>query len=80
MCYCHQSDFPDGWSFVGFFFVCFIYSFLAALHSMQHLSSPSSNQTVPLAVEVQNPNHWTAREFPGILYVFNTTNATPVCS
>ena len=47
MCYCHYIFQVAG---VLVILVLFIH-FLAALHSMQHLSSPNSNQTVPLAVD-----------------------------
>ena len=36
-------------------------------HSMQNLSSPTSDQTHAPAVEVQSPNHCTAREFPRLV-------------
>ena len=38
--------------------------FLAALHGLQDLSSPTRDWTWALAVKVPSPNHWTAREFP----------------
>ena len=34
------------------------------------LQGPQS-KSVPLAVKVQNPNHWTAREFPSFLLKIN---------
>ena len=41
--------------------------FLAALGDLQNLSS--------LAVKAMSPNHWTIREFPGMLV--NKTDARP---
>ena len=48
-----------------YYFYC-----LAALHGLQDLSSSTRDQTVPLAVKAQSPNHWTARKFPE-LYSLN---------
>ena len=39
-------------------------------HTVQHVGSYFTNQVLnqgPPAVEVQTPNHWTAREFPEML-------------
>ena len=41
-----------------------LFVFLPMLHSLQDISFPNRDQTQPLAVKVQSPNHWTTREFP----------------
>lgn len=41
---------------------CFAF-FLAVLPGLQDLSSPD-----PLGSEVQSPDQWTAREFPGLSF------------
>ena len=40
---------------------------------MQDLSAQTRHRTLPPAVEVQNPNYWTAREFPVILFLKKKT-------
>ena len=42
------------------------FSFLAMLHGLCDLSSPSrpGSEPTPLAVEVWSPNHWTTRKVP----------------
>ena len=46
----------------------YLFTYLAVLHGFWDLSSPTSDRTWAPAVKVQNPNHWTAREFLGILF------------
>ena len=56
----------------GFCCCCCFYIFLAGLHSMQHLSSPSRDRTppragiepTPLAFEAWSLNQWTTGEVP----------------
>ena len=38
--------------------------FLATLHGLQDLRSPTRDRNWPLPVKAPSPNHWTAREFP----------------
>ena len=47
-------------------------SVLAAPHGLQDLSSPTRDWTQATAVETLSPNHWTARELPERLFLFNT--------
>ena len=56
--------------------VCFFWFFvfnLAALCSLQDLSSPTRDWTRALAVKVPSPNHWTAREFPDFAILIGIT-------
>ena len=73
----------------GFFSVCThlwcLFFFLATLHGMQDLSSLTRDWTVSPSVEVQSPNHWTAREFPGVSFLKRTPvlldySSTPMTS
>lgn len=52
--------------------VILVYLFIFWLHCIacSILVPQAAIKLCPLAVEVQSHNHWTAREFPGILYVF----------
>ena len=43
---------------------CVGFLFVAATCDVWDLSSPTRDQTWAVAVEVWNPNHWTARECP----------------
>ena len=53
--------------------LCFLFCvFLATRHSLQNISSPNRDQTRPLAVEVQSPNHWTTREFPETCFLMTS--------
>ena len=62
------SDFcpPNLWenAFPLVSFVCFFD------YATQDLSSQIWDRPRPMAVKAQNPNHWTAREFPYISIVF----------
>ena len=64
--HCATREVPGLLLFGGFFF------FLAMLHGMWDLSSPTRDQTLALpAVQAWSPNHWTAREFPDPFYFCN---------
>ena len=69
-----ESSLGDGQeigSFLSFFF------FWTMPSSLWDLSSPLGIETEPLAVKVQSPNHWTAREFPEVpfyYFLFFTSN------
>ena len=41
-----------------------VFGFLAPLHSLWDLSSPTRDWTWAPAVRASSPNHWIAREFP----------------
>ena len=41
-----------------------VFFFFDTPRGMRDLSSRPGIEPVPPAVEVQSPNHWTAREFP----------------
>ena len=47
--------------------------FLAALHSLQDLSSLTRDWTQTTAVKVPSPNHWTARELPHLILSWSTS-------
>ena len=41
--------------------------FSPTLCGLQEFSSPPGIEPRPLAMKAWNPNHWTSREFPGLL-------------
>ena len=41
---------------------------LAMPHGLQDLSSPPGDQNQAPTVKTLSPNHWTAREFPGVVF------------
>ena len=41
-----------------------LFFFLAMLHGLWDLSSPTRYRTHPLGSEAQSPNYWTTSEFP----------------
>ena len=45
----------------------YLFFFWSCLTACRMLVSRSGIELVPLAVEVQSLNHWTAREVPGVL-------------
>ena len=58
-------------SFFKLAFMLFFFSyFLATLHSLQDLSSPTRDWTLALAVKVLGPKSWISREFPKVQLFF----------
>ena len=57
--------------------VVLIFFLLAAPHGLQDLSSPTRDQSQAPAVKALSPNHWTAREFP-VLIFYNGLSKLPV--
>ena len=50
---------------------CFFFFFWSCREACEILVLRPGIEPVPLAVEAQSPNHWTAREFPhGLCYMF----------
>ena len=50
----------------------YLFIYLAAVHSMQDLSSLTGMEPTHAAVEVRSRNHWTARELPGYNFLINS--------
>ena len=51
--------------------------FLAVLHSLWDLSSPTGNQTSVLAVKMPSLNLWTTMEFPLSVFLKEMTESEP---
>ena len=49
-------------------YIFFNFFFLAVPHGMLDLSSRPGIEPAPRAVEARSPNHWTAREFPKLIF------------
>ena len=63
--------------------VSLFFFFLAVPHGMKNLSSLTRDRTCAPAMEVQSPNHWTAREsgrFPVFSFSFFLTGLGLHCS
>ena len=57
--------------FLFFFFFWFNFKiFLVIQHSLWDLSSPTRDWTRPSALEAWSSNHWTAKEFPALSFIF----------
>ena len=52
-------------------FLYLFFIFLATLRGLWDLSSPTRDWTHTPGSELWSPNHWTAREFPGISWEFS---------
>ena len=55
--------YPKSWMHTGVFLLLLFFFFLAMPHGMWDLNSLPGIDSTGCAVEMQNPNHWTTREF-----------------
>ena len=59
-----NSLYPFSSRFLRGFWFCFLFGFLVVLFFFSAVLEPAL-----LAVKVWSPNHWTAREFPGFVFI-----------
>ena len=71
----HWITFIMGGPVLGIFVVV-ICLFLAMLHDLWLLSSPTRNRTWTPAVKAPNPNHWTAKDSFFAIFCLTTTTTT----
>ena len=67
--------YPKSWMHTGVFLLLLFFFFLAMPHGMWDLNSLPGIDSTGCAVEMQNPNHWTTREFLDVFSCSPVTHA-----